>query len=429
MSKWKVIYGKKDINSLNEIVTKAIIVKFDDFMNNRLNLNKNEYHAIPIITQNIVFLIYGINLLADYENIISKLYISKLYISKQTISETVSRKMFNNKIDTLLLTSKLTEKKITDADISSIINYFLELPVQNYQFIKNVNGICLKNNDKPCKLGPFILYNRSFYMQNIMLNPYKDNKDMDSILWQGFTSDYIVTINIKARDTDKVKDIAYELLNQLELFIYYSIGEPNPKFDITIVSRLAYPYENHLILCDQEITRSTQNNRIELIPLDVDYFKDVSIGNDIIWTFINNSNLDEMKTRIVSAIEWIGKANSENNIKNQLLFYLIAIESVFTRQEKTLVSPSIASTICESAAYVLSTDAQERISIEKIIKELYEIRSAIAHGSEKKITKENIKLACHISVSIVRQFLTNDELKNICKIQDFANYIKLKKYS
>lgn len=415
---------KKDINSLNEIVSNSIIVKFDDFVENRYKLNKNEYHAIPIIQANIVFVICGINLIAGYEKIISK-----LYTSNHEISETVSRKKFKDAIDTLLITSKVEKRNITDEKLSSTINDFLKLPVQKYQFIKSVNGICLKNNDKPCSLGPFVLYNRSFFIKNVMANPYKDNKDMDSILWQGFTSEYVVTIDIEARDSDKVKDIAYELLNQLELFIYYSIGEPNPKFDITIVSRLAYPYENHLILCDQEIIRSTQNNRIELIPLDEDYFKDVSIGNNIIWTFINKSNLDEMKTRIVSAIEWIGKANSENNIKNQFLFYLIAVESIFTIQEKTLISPSIASIICESAAYILSTDANKRISIEKTIKELYGIRSAIAHGSEKKISKENIQLACHISTSIVRQFLTNKELSSICKVQDFVDYIKLKKYS
>ena len=166
-----------------------------------------------------------------------------------------------------------------------------------------------------------------------------------------------------------------------------------------------------------------------MIPIDDPYYFDKSIGNDKLWELLRTPSIDKMKKRIISGIEWIGKANSEINIKNRFLFYLISLESVFTFQEKTLISPSIVSTLCEGVAFILGNDKEERLEIDRIIKKLYEIRSALSHGSDKSISEQELQLACFYSTNIIRAFLVVDELFAIKSPEDLNKYIKSKKYS
>lgn len=163
--------------------------------------------------------------------------------------------------------------------------------------------------------------------------------------------------------------------------------------------------------------------------MDLDYFHNDTVGNNNLWSLIDNNNLDEMKKRIVSAIEWIGKANAEINTTNRFLFYIISLESVFTIQEKTLVNPSVANCICEGVAFILGTSKDERIEIEKQIKELYSLRSTLAHGKNKNIKSDDLFYACYYSTRIIQSFLSNPELYKIKTSQALITDLKEKKYS
>ena len=71
---------------------------------------------------------------------------------------------------------------------------------------------------------------------------------------------------------------------------------------------------------------------------------------------------------------------------------------------------------------------EEKIIIEKQVKEIYSIRSAIAHGNDKVVSDEEMNLVMDISISVVRAFLTNNNLSKIQNIEQFIEYLKKEKY-
>jgi hypothetical protein len=407
-----------DLEKVQKLIASASIISMKEFQN--IIFEKTPYVSSVNTSKQCVFILSGIEKLAYYESVVSD-----MYYENNDISATVSRKSFNNYIDSLLFQWKSENHEVTKSDIDSFFLYFTNQPIIDYNFVKGVYGLRLNSNNKECKIGPFTFYHQPYYVQVLS----STNKMDQELLWYGWHNEYLVTVNIKARDIDKAKEISYELFYQLELFIFYSIGQFNKKFAVNIVTQISYPFDNCLVLNDKETTSSYSREIIDLIPIDDPYYFDKSIGNDKLWELLRTPSIDKMKKRIISGIEWIGKANSEINIKNRFLFYLISLESVFTFQEKTLISPSIVSTLCEGVAFILGNDKEERLEIDRIIKKLYEIRSALSHGSDKSISEQELQLACFYSTNIIRAFLVVDELFAIKSPEDLNKYIKSKKYS
>jgi hypothetical protein len=360
------------------------------------------------------------------ENLIKYEYIkNQFYNINSDVENTISLKDFVKNLDNIILNSKKTGTKICKKIIQDMIDEILKMPIKDFFIIKGVYGIKLKEKSKSLKLGPFEIWYQPNYKNELRL----EYPSSDELLWIGWQQEYLVTINIKARSKDKANELANEKLHQFELFIYFAIGHYDEKFCVNIISKITYKYDAYLILDDSTFGTSHSREIIDIIPLDESYFTDNSIGNDKIWDLLMLGYKNKIEKRIITSIEWIGKANSEIDIKNRFLFYVIAIESILTIQEKTMVTPSIASSISESVALLLGKSYEERLYYEKELKEIYSIRSAIAHGNEKLISEKEIGLVSNVSRNIVISFLTDPSITSINNIDQLIGYIKKLKYT
>ncbi|MGN6618300.1 MAG: hypothetical protein ACTHJ5_14090, partial [Ilyomonas sp.] len=119
----------------------------------------------------------------------------------------------------------------------------------------------------------------------------------------------------------------------------------------------------------------------------------------------------------------------EKDNAKSLFQFVIAIEGMLQIQEKAFVTPSIVSQISESLAFIIEDDLEKRKAISKYFKDLYQKRSAIAHGGVKIIGKEDLKLALTIckqmifSLTCIKPFNT---FSNIQQLNDFLNDLKFK---
>jgi len=388
--------------------------EFQDIVNKRLTA----FSSI-ISTDGTILVFEGIDKLKIYEKIKND-----FYHMNNEIMNTITINDFVKYLNKILLKSKINNTEISKEIIKEMFNGILEQPIQNYFIIKGIYGVKLDNTEKELKLGPFEIYYQPTY-KKILERKYPPPLEF---LWHNWQYEYLVTTNIKARSKEKANELADNLLYQLELFIYFAIGHKKKEFCINIFSKVTNKYNSYLIFDENNIGGNFTNDLVDFVPLDNNYFIDPSIGNDKIWELLLSKEKTNIQKRIISAIEWIGKANSEINNQNRFLFYVFAIESMLNFQEKTIITPSIAHSISESSAMILGCNYEERIIIEKNIKEIYSIRSAIAHGAEKEISDEELDLVMNISRNIVIQFLTNNELTKFTVKDQFIEYIKKIKY-
>jgi hypothetical protein len=349
---------------------------------------------------------------------------NEFYNMNGEIANTVTMKDFIKYLNKLILSSKKENTEITKDSIQILFKEILEVPTKKYNIIKGIYGIKLIDNEKELKLGPFDVFFQTKYKE-ILSKTYPPPL---GFLWERWEYDYLVTVSVNARTENKANELADDMLYMLELFIYFAIGQYKKEFCVNIVSKITKKYDSYLIFDEETIGANFSNDFVDFVPLDDEYFTDSSIGNNKIWDLLFVKQKTSLENRIISAIEWIGKANCEINYKNRFLFYVFALESILNYQEKDMISPSIAHRITESTAMLLGKSYEERILIEKKVKEIYKIRSALAHGTNKDVSNEEMYLAMTISRNVVIEFLTNSDLVGMNNIENFYDYLKKKKY-
>ena len=94
------------------------------------------------------------------------------------------------------------------------------------------------------------------------------------------------------------------------------------------------------------------------------------------------SNTDIAK-RTMSTINWIFESRLEPLLEASVVKTSIALESLLISNE----SEPLSKTLSERAAFILSSDPDARRNISKVVKNFYNVRSGIVHGSESKRKK------------------------------------------
>ena len=377
------------------------------------------FNAIVPINMGKILVFQGIENFGIFEYIKNE-----FYNMNSEIAKTVTMEDFLKYFNKLILSSKRENEEITKDSIQILFNEILKIPTKRYNIIKGIYGIKLSNNEKGLKLGPFEIFFQPTYKE-ILSKTYPSPLDF---LWDHWEYNYLVTVSVNARSKNKAKELADDMLYMLELFIYFAIGQYKKEFCVNIISKTTKKYNSYLIFEEKTIGANFSNDFVDFVPLDDEYFTDNSIGNNKIWDLLFVKQKTSMENRIISAIEWIGKANCEINYKNRYLFYVFAIESILNFQEKDMITPSIAHRITEGSAMLLGKSYEERIIIEKEVKEIYKIRSALAHGANKDVSNEEMNLVMTISRNVVIAFLTNSDLIGMKSIENFYDYIKREKY-
>lgn len=91
----------------------------------------------------------------------------------------------------------------------------------------------------------------------------------------------------------------------------------------------------------------------------------------------------ELNKRVLSSVNWLYESRREFKINASVVKSAIALESLLIFSE----SESLARTLSERTAFLLSNDIKIRQRISRIILKFYDVRSGIVHGSQKKAKK------------------------------------------
>lgn len=121
-----------------------------------------------------------------------------------------------------------------------------------------------------------------------------------------------------------------------------------------------------------------------------------------------------LNKRVMSSVNWLYESRREFKVNASIVKSAIALESLLIFSE----SESLARTLAERTAFLLSNKVEIRQKISKIISRFYDVRSGIVHGSEKKAKKlspnliecvDRLILLMHLTIAKNPDLWTNVE--------------------
>lgn len=295
---------------------------------------------------------------------------------------------------------------------------------------------------QPLQLGPYTIYNSKAHQPIIAAKyPGINTEDTTRRILQMFfpwitdqgadPETVIISTQVSAQNERRAKELAEPRFYQFENIMRYMIADKEGKRDIGI-----FDYQGWRRLRSVALSRTGSfssaplQGSYELVRIDDPCFVDEQRGHAWIWKTLNCSNLSKLQKRVLAAIEWTGKGLRDKDSARAFVQFIFAIEALLLSQEKgVLVNPSVASQLAESSAFIVGSNVEERLEIEKLVKEFYNIRSAIAHGGSQSVCREVVSRALKLVKDLVTQMTTHPDLSAMKSIEELQTWVKRQKYS
>jgi hypothetical protein len=359
---------------------------------------------------------------ANFWKIFNELYNFNDQIPKVSYEEDFKKKLFD-----LIYDSKCKKNEI---DYNGFIKTLLKTKLNKYTFISNLYGISLIDNTCIEISKNIVIAHSNFVLKeynhdNWFIDKVRNNKSP-------FEKDHIYLIykNIEAIDEKKAKILLekkFEHFINTFLYCYGSKRDDNQKISLHDISSNE---KNLLINQNGETSNSWARKDLinpvysipKIFPIDKNYKE--------LFDFLDtDENLTPIERKIKIAVNWIGKSLKNNNIDEAFLYLFLGIESLFSRDDKELISSSIVNHISEIVAFLNSDSPIDRINISQKIKILYGKRSSLVHTGVCNVLEEDYyDLLYFIKTAIEKLFLLKNDkinsIKNSTELQNWHNKIK-----
>lgn len=321
----------------------------------------------------------------------------------------------------------MNNEQFQEKDNNSFFSELEAVKPQSAYITAPISGIRLDKNDK-VKISIFEIGKANGLVALLNNNKY----------------DYYISVKINNfYDKDIAIQEAHNLFLDFIRIISFMSGISNKKIAIKI-GLPTYPHIDHYSIFtatnsfyisesleDKFFNMSIKNDFIQAIPVDDDFFFNSSDFNKL-WEFLekhhNNQNLTDMQSRLLNCSISVGESLFNSNTKNSIIYTSIALEILFSLDERELFQQSIGEKISEGFAYLIGENPESRIKASRFVKKFYGIRSAIVHGGKASINNDYITINQYLR-SCIKTFLNDDELSKIKTLQEFRELLLKARYS
>lgn len=357
----------------------------------------------------------------------------QLWKKQTNIFETVTLKSFQSAIVHIIRRSIEEDREINQSDFNDLKNALTSKKITKYEIFKEIKGCTIKA-ENPFSINQFNFFSWPEHADFIK-KVYKKAFDLNS---QYFYNDednkQLISIYAESRERERGLEIAEQKFKQLENILRYLVTDTNHSnegvnmYDIGIYDHREQNWQDSIIINQDSISGISKlagtYNKIELTENSLKKTAEAKR----LWEILNKKQKSKIETRILNAVEWIGKAKHELSSEKAIVEYLFAIEALINFSELGIVSPSINASMRESIALLLGNSMKERIELDETFTRLYSIRSSIVHGSTKNFSRFDLEDAKKLSEKIVSEFLTNKNLTN-SSVDNIKFLVKKKKYA
>ncbi len=118
---------------------------------------------------------------------------------------------------------------------------------------------------------------------------------------------------------------------------------------------------------------------------------------------------NKLAMRVSSSLDWLFEALREPSISSSVVKTSIALETMLIFAD----SESLARSLSERVAYILSSDPETRQQLNNLIRRFYKVRSTIVHGNRSKKTSVDLALVDSVNRLCVLIYLVISSNSNL----------------
>ena len=271
------------------------------------------------------------------------------------------------------------------------------------------------------KLGKFILCNTSYLKKIDSGSKWCDEYGMSYIVYSCNES------NIgSAKFNEKFSSIVDEFLN-VTLYMIGNRHDKKYKENIFCLRK----EKGDFIYCGEELTliKTFPNSGISLPCYDIDEsFFDEEGNSKTLYNYVDKVPPTEIEKKIKLAVSWMGHSLDNRNMVESYMSLSIALEVLLSGNNSPL-ERGVAYQLREFGAFLAADTLENRMSIYKTLKELYNIRCSISHrGTAKNLSENKYYELFNILKSIIHKLFVLLEQDNINTFEKLKKYIENKKF-
>lgn len=138
-----------------------------------------------------------------------------------------------------------------------------------------------------------------------------------------------------------------------------------------------------------------------------------------------NSSDESMYSRMRNAFKFFSMAFNADDKVASFLFYVISIESIFSRDKNSPIKATLA-----DFSSLLCFPAEQRLNAYKMIRDAYDLRSSIVHSGVSSVTAKNVEIARSLAARALycSMFLCENLSEGSRKLEDkFFDHLRDRK--
>jgi len=340
-------------------------------------------------------------------------------------STTLSEETLREELIPAIRQKKVENSRFTQAECDSFQQNILAIPIERYRVLRTIYGVTLPQGAAPVHIGIFTIYDANLHLTQIasgLPNPsdlYRFKKP----------SGFLIECVVDARDSTKAVELADALFYRLELIIRFFIGRRTTRFEVGVLNYVGPQLRDHIVIAGNRAGEgSAWKGAMEPIPIADPFFCSPSPPFAKLLSLIAKQN-NQLEVHVVRCAEWTAQAMSDANAASAFVKAAIALEVLFSANEKGVITPSIMAQIAESCAFVLGDSAASATEMEREVKRLYGIRSAVVHSGKDSVASRDLNAFIQICRNVVIALLSSKELEDIASMEKLAEHFKAKKYA
>ncbi len=247
------------------------------------------------------------------------------------------------------------------------------------------------------------------------------NEDLRNGIRHTYSNHVGAILDVNAIDGEAAVDLALrEVRKTLDTINFFTSNEHPPIHGTHFTWEGRGSHEQFLGI--QKEWGMIVHNRVQgvAIPADLREIRKIpafSKASDL----LAQDKYNKFQKRLLSAMQWAGRASIQELIDQAFLFYAISLENLLlgTKGESEL-----SYRLSIYGAYLLGHDGKSRKEVHQTLKKLYTLRSQIVHAGSAAIRESDLTLIRRYAKRAVLTFLTDERFSNMSSEEDVDEFFK-----
>lgn len=243
-------------------------------------------------------------------------------------------------------------------------------------------------------------------------------------LFRNFSDTAIVSVKVEAPDVTVAENMAQVHFTHLTnifsylLFDYQGIHNISV-FDAKPITKNSYVIVSKSLQGKRHFSISGMRRKLKLsslIQLDSRFFTNL-VEN------LTESNLAKMRKKVLLGIDFCGLAIQSIGQPSSFVQAITTLECLLSTSKG-----SIGLNVSDNYAYIFGENYPQRIELKRKVKNLYNKRSGLAHGTISTVKEEECREAILYARNVISAFLQDEKLSCLKEESNFDDYIERLKF-